>query len=63
MRTAIDHGLVVHKEQTNVKNVHRLGLRLYFKVCDPASKGKQFEITALWRCVVYGNVSGLEDVG
>jgi len=39
------------------------GFGSFLKVCDPASKGKQFEITVLWRCVVYGNVSGLEDVG
>ena len=33
------------------------------QVCDSASKGKQFEITALQRCVAYGNVSGLGEAG
>jgi len=63
MRTAIDHGLVVHKEQVNSKNVTDNGLRLCLKVCDSASKGKQFEITVLRRCGAYGNVSGLGDAG
>jgi|SwirhisoilCB3_FD_contig_123_79961_length_1454_multi_25_in_1_out_0_1 hypothetical protein len=62
MRTAIDHGLVVHKERVNAKNNIEKGFGSV-KVCVCASKGKQIEISVLLRCGAYGNVSSLGEAG
>jgi hypothetical protein len=62
VRTAIDHGLVVHKERANVENIIEKGFGS-IKGCNYASKGKQFEITVLLRCGAYGNVSSLGEAG